>query len=363
MNLGKYIRDLLLENETVIIPGFGAFISVYQPAEINEESGEISPPSKTITFNPQIRNNDGLLIGYVAEMEGVSHFDALKKIEREREEYLYQLDKGEKITLENTGILWYNETNEIVFSAFTEDNLLLDSFGLESVSLTFHPEEETKEAEPMAEPEEISAEPASEVFETSVATEAEQTANEPEPETTEPLSEPVLETVPETAQLAAVPVKKEKSRWWFSLLLIPVILAGLYFLFPKTSTPTLPDNSTENQEVLVTPPVQAVDSTMDSGPGDSLSVVDVTPGEIAAFADSLRFVLVGGSFKDEENAENYLQQLKLEGYEPFHIGKRGNFYIVGIGKFRTEQEAITASREYSKKNPEAGFWIMKLKLK
>lgn len=363
MNLGKYIRDLLLENETVIIPGFGAFISVYQPAEINEESGEISPPSKKISFNPQIRNNDGLLVGYVAEMEGISHFDALKKIEREREEFLYQLDKGEKITFENTGILWYNETNEILFSAFTDDNLLLDSFGLESASLTFQPEEETKEAdpEPMAEPEEIPAEPVSEVHETQVSTEAEQTANEPEPETVEPLPEPVLEAVPETVESSAVPVKTKKSRWWFLLLLIPVILGGLYFLLPKTSTPTLPDKSTENQEVLVTPPVQAVDSVMVPGPGDSLSVVDAAPGEIAAFTDSLRFILVGGSFKDEENAENYLQQLKLEGYEPFHIGKRGNFYIVGIGKFRTEQEAITASREYSKKNPEAGFWIMKLK--
>lgn len=361
MNLGKYIHDLLLENETVIIPGFGAFVSGYQPAEINEESGEISPPSKKITFNPQIRNNDGLLVGYVAEMEGVSHFDALKKIEREREEFLYQLDKGEKITFENTGILWYNDTNEIMFSAFADENLLLDSFGLETASLSFQPEEETKEAdpEPMAEPEEIPEEPVSDVFETPVATEAEQTANEPEPETVEPL--PVLEAVPETVESSVVPSKTKKSRWWLLLILIPLILTGIYFLLSKTSSPTLPDNSTENQEVLVTPPVQAIDSVMVSGPGDSLSVVEDTSGEIATSADSLRFVLVGGSFKDEENAENYLQQLKLEGYEPFHIGKRGNFYIVGIGKFRTEQEAITASREYSKKNPEAGFWIMKLK--
>ena len=359
MNLGKYIHDLLLENETVIIPGFGAFVSGYQPAEINEESGEISPPSKKITFNAQIRNNDGLLVGYVAEMEGVSHFDTLKRIEHEREEYLYQLDKGEKITFENTGILWYNESNEIMFSAFADDNLLLDSFGLETASLSFQPEEETKETEPepMAEPEEIPADPVSEVFETAVATEAEQTANEPEPETVEPLAEPVSETVESTA----VPVKTKKTRWWLLLILIPLILAGLYFLLSEPSSPTLPDNSTENQEVLVTPPVQSVDSAMVSGPGDSLSVVEDTSGEIATSADSLRFVLVGGSFKDEENAENYLQQLKQEGYEPFHIGKRGNFYIVGIGKFRTEQEAITASREYSKNNPEAGFWILKLK--
>ena len=83
MRIDKYIKELLLENETVIIPGFGAFISTYKPAEINKENDTIKPPSKEISFNQNIRNNDGLLVGHVADAQGISHFDALKEIEKE----------------------------------------------------------------------------------------------------------------------------------------------------------------------------------------------------------------------------------------------------------------------------------------
>ena len=54
MKLGKYIQLLLPEHATVIIPGFGAFVSNYKPAEIDKESDEIKPPSKTVTFNQKI---------------------------------------------------------------------------------------------------------------------------------------------------------------------------------------------------------------------------------------------------------------------------------------------------------------------
>ena len=88
VDFGKIIHELLLENEIVIIPGFGAFVSEYKPAEISVDSDEIKPPSKTVLFNQQIRNNDGLLVGYVGETKRISHFDALKRIEKEREKIL-----------------------------------------------------------------------------------------------------------------------------------------------------------------------------------------------------------------------------------------------------------------------------------
>ena len=133
MNIGKYIHQLLLENDTVIIPGFGAFISKYKPAELNNDTNELKPPSKTISFNQQIRNNDALLVGKVAEGEVISHFDALTAIEKERENIIYQLDKGDKFLLDEIGELFLNEQNEIQLIPIEKDNLLLDSFGLESV--------------------------------------------------------------------------------------------------------------------------------------------------------------------------------------------------------------------------------------
>ena len=146
MKLGNYIHELLKENETVIIPGFGAFLSSYKPAALDEK--EVRPPSREISFTQQIRNNDGLLVGYIAGQEKISHFDALKVIEKERENMIYLLDKGKEVELKETGTLFINEKNEVQLKPFYDDDLLLDSFGLEPVSLM----EETVE---VPKPEEI----------------------------------------------------------------------------------------------------------------------------------------------------------------------------------------------------------------
>ena len=372
MDLGKYVHALLLENETVIVPGFGAFLSNYKPAGINEETNVINPPSKEIIFSQKIRNNDGLLVGYIAENEDIPHFDALKKMEREREEILYKLDKGEKVTLENTGILFLDESQEIVFEAFQNDNLLLDSFGLETTLLTNLEEDEEVVAEVEDAPdeqeqgsaEEISGKIHPENDTPGVSFDAE----EPKPplltnpEDLKPQQNQSEEPVPVYVYPSEDDYLPEKKRrkWLWLLVLAPVVVVGIYFLFSKIKT-SKTENSFQESSVVVVPSRenQIIDSVDVTTQNDSASLIN-TGSQITKItpADSLRFILVGGSFKDEENAENYLQQLKEAGLEPFHLGKRGNFFIVGVGRYNTEKEALTASREYSEKNPESAFWIM-----
>ncbi len=76
-----------------------------------------------------------MLVGYVANAEQVSHFDALKIIEKERDNIIFLLDKGEKVALEETGELFLDEKSDIQFIAFQDENLLNESFGLEPISL------------------------------------------------------------------------------------------------------------------------------------------------------------------------------------------------------------------------------------
>jgi nucleoid DNA-binding protein len=368
MDLGKYVHALLLENETVIVPGFGAFLSSYKPAGINEETNVITPPSKEITFSQKIRNNDGLLVEYIAENEDIPHFDALKKMESAREDILYKLDKGEKVTLENTGILFLNENQEIVFEAFQKDNLLLDSFGLETTLLT-SPEEDEEiavedELDEQSQAEKISGKIHSENNMHGVSFDAEEPEPSlfPSPEDLKPQQntaeepEPVYVYPSENDYLPG----KKRRKWLWLLILAPVAVAGFYFLFSKTKA-SKTENSFQESSVVVVPSRenQIIDSVDVTTQNDSASLINtglqttkITP------SDSLCFILVGGSFKDNENAENYLQQLKEAGFEPFHLGKRGNFFIIGVGRYKTEKEALTASREYSEKNPESVFWIM-----
>src|SRR5690554_2227067 len=131
MNIDKYIYLLLPEHDTVIIPGLGAFVSSYKAAKIDEKSGEMTPPSKEISFESKIKNNDGLLVGKIAEVEGIPFTEANKELNYAREEMLYRLDKGEKVKLESIGELFYDPKGNLQFNSSGKNYLLLEAYGLE----------------------------------------------------------------------------------------------------------------------------------------------------------------------------------------------------------------------------------------
>ena len=375
MKINTFVYELLLENETVIIPGFGAFISHYKPAEIHPESNEIIPPGKTLSFNQKIRNNDGLLVGYIAEKEGISHFDALKEIEKERENIIYQLDKGEKITFENTGVLSRNSDNEIEFEPFQQDNLLLDSFGLEATSLT--PSEPEIEEEENAEQVIPDTEVAEEKYEN---TEAESSESEDLEENAEQEKEESSETIHETTAFLKeqlvfdeaepeVPIddqdEKKKRGWiWFLLIFIPLIGAGIYlYLNQNKKVSPIPteeqsvENGTESQAGIISADTTKSDSSVAKIAGTIQKTDSAKTSENAE--NQGKYYLVGGSFKQKENVEKFMNEFDAEGFTPFHLGKRGNFYIVAIGRYNTEKEAVIAQNKFIKKNPESGTWIYK----
>lgn len=341
MKTGLYISQLLPEHDTVIVPGFGAFLTSYKPAEIDEDGQNIKPPSKTISFTTQFKNNDGLLVGFIADKEKISHFEALQKIENEREDILYRLDKGEKVSVENVGILYYDESQTIQFEPHFDENLNLDSFGLGAASLSATQQKPTEENQK----EETGAVAASSGNST--------TSEEPE-------FEPVEDTEPWYVETQ----DRKKRNWlWLLLILIPLIGAGIYiFLFQNK-------NQKDTIEIRTEAPAQdsqQIDATNASAPVDS-SLRDsfvvneneplLTEDRIEFAPDSSKYYLVAGSFKEQENAKEYLQELKVEGYESFWLGKKGNFYMIGIDTYDSENEAFSAQLDFLEKNPDSGAWI------
>ncbi|NOR73863.1 MAG: hypothetical protein GQ525_01760 [Draconibacterium sp.] len=349
MKIGKYIHELLLENEIVIIPGFGAFVSIYKPAEVDEDSNEFKPPSKEVSFNRQIRNNDGLLVGSVATGEGVSHFDALKKIEVERENIIYQLDIGEKVILEETGELFVNDKSEIQFLPFINDNLLLDSFGLESVALEDLVEKDTNVVivQDLIEPEKEKQEPV-EIIEKDISE-------------SKPI--PVQNYEQEKEE------KKKRSWLWLLLMLVPIIFVGIYLISQNKKEENRAIKIVEKpvplieENPILKPDSIIIDTTFVSPQDLDLTEKTDTVSVETAVPNTANYFLVGGSFKEEKNADNYLIELKNKGFKPFKLEKRGNFYIVGIGAYDTQKEAFVAKRKFTKENKGSGVWAMENKTK
>lgn len=132
-DLGKHIEILLLENDCVIVPGFGGFIAHYIPAHQDESDGLYIPPKRTLGFNQQLKMNDSLLAQSYVEAYDMSFPEALHRIEVEVKELCNLLRDSGEIELSGLGIL-YHIGNDVYEFVPGESGLLTPSlYGLNIV--------------------------------------------------------------------------------------------------------------------------------------------------------------------------------------------------------------------------------------
>ncbi len=130
MMIEKHIAALLYRFQCVTLPGFGAFISEIQSAKIAGSASTFNPPKKIITFNPNVKNNDGLLANHIALQENISFEKATEVIAFEVTKWIATLEKREKIVLPKIGEISTNADFNWVFEPYEEVNYLTSSFGL-----------------------------------------------------------------------------------------------------------------------------------------------------------------------------------------------------------------------------------------
>ncbi|MDX1327125.1 MAG: SPOR domain-containing protein [Arenibacter sp.] len=127
-----YIAELLYRYNCVMVPEFGAFLTQMESAVINEHNNTFVPPRKSISFNGQLRSNDGLLVSYMAEAERTSYEEMQQKIALVSQEWTQRLEAGEELRFPNLGVLWRNNEGKTQFQPSNEVNYLTSSFGLSS---------------------------------------------------------------------------------------------------------------------------------------------------------------------------------------------------------------------------------------
>jgi len=132
MQLSSYISDLLFEHDCVTVPGFGSFLGNYKPAQFDLNEEKFTPPSKQLSFNSQIRENDGLLAKHISKKLNITYDEAVKKIHQKVIGWTIQI-KSETIVLKNLGEIFLSNEDNIVFSPDNSINHLKDSFGLSPV--------------------------------------------------------------------------------------------------------------------------------------------------------------------------------------------------------------------------------------
>lgn len=133
MKTEKHLSALLYRYQCVTVPGFGAFLTEIRPAQLDAGTHTFCPPKKLISFNANLKNNDGLLASHIALQEKISYDRAVAAISAEVEEWLHKLEKRETLALKNMGDLAYNAEGNLVFSPDTPVNYLTDAFGLGNI--------------------------------------------------------------------------------------------------------------------------------------------------------------------------------------------------------------------------------------
>jgi hypothetical protein len=129
----ELIGNLLLRHNCVIVPSFGGFVAKQTSATIDYKNGVMLPPRKSILFNRQLINNDGLLISEYAATNKVYYSSAEASVKYSVSDWNEKLRNGERVTLDRVGHLFYDQEKNICFEQDRFFNLLLESYGLGKV--------------------------------------------------------------------------------------------------------------------------------------------------------------------------------------------------------------------------------------
>lgn len=133
ISVEQLIGELLFRHNCVIIPSFGGFVAKQTPASIDYKNGVMMPPRKSLLFNRQLINNDGLLIAELAVANSVNYESASQSINELVTDWYEKLKVGERITIDKVGFLFFDQEKNICFEQDRFFNLLLESYGLEKV--------------------------------------------------------------------------------------------------------------------------------------------------------------------------------------------------------------------------------------
>ncbi|MBC7862482.1 MAG: HU-CCDC81 and SPOR domain-containing protein [Bacteroidia bacterium] len=127
------VAEMLYHHDCVIIPGFGGFVARHVPSFMHPGLHTVHPPSKSVLFNKNLVNNDGLLANGLIEKFNFSYPKAVAFITQFAEDCHRQLHQNLRLEMENIGVLYLDAEKNIQFEPRADLNYLLQSFGLSEV--------------------------------------------------------------------------------------------------------------------------------------------------------------------------------------------------------------------------------------
>jgi nucleoid DNA-binding protein len=357
VNPGKYISELLLFHDCVIIPGLGGFVGNYAPASIDPVKNIFSPPHKQIAFNINLKSNDGLLINHLSLRENIPFAEAGKEINSFVFRTLESLKKGKKIEVNGVGTLYFNKNNKLSFEPTKGDNLLLNSFGLTDFhSPLIKRDKEITRIEKKFKDRTISAKPAKSKLKWLAVSLA------------------MMPIIASFAWFAMNPeILKEMPVSYTSLNPFSSKVSTVYTLSERSISEikiatddldeTISENIVSHEEPVVIEKPEPVTEHIEEVKAIETSHKEIKEKtkakpvtESIVNENTGNFYIIGGCFQEMANAENFKNSLVSQGFSASVHAKSKGLYRVSYNGFSNRDEAVTALVKIKSINKDA--WIL-----
>ena len=221
--LSKMVKELILVNDRVTLPGVGAFVAEMVPASFTDRGYTINPPYRRLVFRQGVsQEKDHLLADMYASANNIDREMAEKLLREFLKGMVEELRKRKMLVFTGLGRLRATRENNFFFICDENLDIFPEGMGLEAVSLKSHskPKElDFSEVDAVVNsPAESPAEPAAESpAEPSAESSAEPSAESPVEPAAESPAEPTAESPAEpAAESPAEPAAESPAepRWW-----------------------------------------------------------------------------------------------------------------------------------------------------
>jgi hypothetical protein len=308
MQIEKHISDLLYRYQCVTVPGFGAFLTETVSAHVTGSASSFFPPKKVVSFNANVKNNDGLLANHVALQEKMSYELAVIKINDVAAEWTYLLQNRNRLALKNIGEISVNNEMNWVFEPANTINYLTDAFGL-----------------------------------TSFVT----------PEITREKLKQEVEALEERAPIIFTPQRKRNYSYLKYAAVFTVMFGAGTFGYKMYY-----DQQVMEQTLIVEKKVQ--EKVQQQIQEATFMLSNPIPSvEIAIVEEKMPYHLVAGAYRSEENANKAIAQLTAAGFENAKMLplNKHKLYPVVYASFKTLNEA-QSERKAIQKSHNAEAWLL-----
>ena len=137
--MSKMIKELILENDRVVLPGLGCFVAEMVPAAFSDKGYTINPPYRRLSFRSKPDMGDELIDFYV-EANGLDREVACRILGEFIRELRQIIFAKKVIVLPGLGRLRATKENNLFFIPDEDLDIYPAGLGLEPISLKSHVE-------------------------------------------------------------------------------------------------------------------------------------------------------------------------------------------------------------------------------